>query len=182
MAAHARLVGPFPDGADHEEYDRRRRRVLWKLPTGLYLLGSRAGDRRNLMTCNWVTQVAVEPKLVAVGVETGVHTHALIEEGRVFTLALLAREDRTLVRKFVKPAVDDREARTLNGVPYDDAPVSGAPVPRAAAAFLDCRVERGIDLGSHTLYLGEVLDAGFGDQSEDTDVLRMEDTRMSYGG
>jgi len=62
-------VGPFPDDLDAAEYDRLRRRVLWKLPTGLYLLGSRAGQRRNLMTLNWAMQVSVDPKYLAVSVE-----------------------------------------------------------------------------------------------------------------
>src|SRR5207237_7371482 len=62
-------VGPFPEGADPDEYDRLRRRVLWTMPSGLYILGSRAGDRRNGMTCNWVTQVGFDPKLVGVSVE-----------------------------------------------------------------------------------------------------------------
>ena len=48
-------VGPFPPGSDPEEYDRLRRRVLWTMPSGLYILGSRAGDRRNGMTANWVS-------------------------------------------------------------------------------------------------------------------------------
>ena len=44
------LVGPFPRGADPVEYDKLRRRVLWTMPSGLYIVGSRAGDRRNGMT------------------------------------------------------------------------------------------------------------------------------------
>ena len=60
-----------PEGRDPDEYDRLRRRVLWAMPTGLFVVGSRAGDRRNLMTCNWVMQVATSPKLVAVSVERG---------------------------------------------------------------------------------------------------------------
>jgi hypothetical protein len=49
-------IGPFPpyvhgDEAQ-EEYDKLRRRVLWSLPYGLYVVGSRAGARRNLMTLN----------------------------------------------------------------------------------------------------------------------------------
>jgi flavin reductase (DIM6/NTAB) family NADH-FMN oxidoreductase RutF len=52
-------IGPFPDGSDtdeqREEYDKLRRRVLWTLPYGLYVVGSRAGDRRNFMTLNWST-------------------------------------------------------------------------------------------------------------------------------
>ena len=42
-------VGPFPDGIDPEEYDRLRRRVRWTIPRGLYVSGSRAGERRNGM-------------------------------------------------------------------------------------------------------------------------------------
>ena len=67
------LIGPFPAGVETDEdrdaYDRMRRRALWTMPSGLYLVGSRAGDERNLMTCNWATQVSFEPKLLAVGVE-----------------------------------------------------------------------------------------------------------------
>ena len=51
-------IGPFPEGIDtpeaQEEYDKLRRRVLWSLPYGLYVVGSRFGERRNLMTLNWV--------------------------------------------------------------------------------------------------------------------------------
>jgi flavin reductase (DIM6/NTAB) family NADH-FMN oxidoreductase RutF len=45
-------IGPFPPDADAEEYDKLRRRVLWTFPSGLYVVGSRSGDRRNGMTAN----------------------------------------------------------------------------------------------------------------------------------
>jgi flavin reductase (DIM6/NTAB) family NADH-FMN oxidoreductase RutF len=61
MATPGVPVGPFPPGADHDTYDRTRRRVLWMLPMGLYVLGSRSGERRNLMTINWVMQISVHP-------------------------------------------------------------------------------------------------------------------------
>ena len=38
-----------------------------------------------------------------------------------------------------------------------------------------------VDAGSHSLFLGEIVDAAF-QKDEDAPVLRMEDTRMSYGG
>ena len=52
-----------------DEFDRHRRRVLWALPTGLYLVGSRHGEEVNLMTANLVVQVCTEPTLVAAAVE-----------------------------------------------------------------------------------------------------------------
>jgi flavin reductase (DIM6/NTAB) family NADH-FMN oxidoreductase RutF len=173
-------VGPFPEGAEAEEYDRLRRRVLWTMPSGLYILGSRAGDRRNGMTCNWATQVGFDPKLLAVSVEQEAFTHELITEGRVFALNLVDREDRAIVRKFTKPVEVDAEAKTLNGFPFHDGR-TGAPILDQALAYLDCEVRQTVDVGGHTLFLGEIVDAAF-QKPEETLPLRMEDTRMNYGG
>jgi flavin reductase (DIM6/NTAB) family NADH-FMN oxidoreductase RutF len=182
-------IGPYPPHVPdteeaHDEYDRLRRRVLWTLPYGLYLVGSRAeagGEvQRNLMTLNWATQVSFEPKLVGIGVEKPAWTHELIATGGVFSLCTVARDDRAIVRKFTKPTEHDAEARTLNGFEYVER-VTGAPILATAPAYLDCEVRQSVELGNHTFFIGEVVDAGFlGD--EDTEVLRMEDTRMNYGG
>lgn len=177
-------IGPYPAGVEtedaQEEYDKRRRRVLWSLPYGLYVVGSRAGERRNGMTLNWASQVAFEPKLVGIGVEKTAFTHELISEGGCFTLNTVDREDRAIVRKFTKPVEVDLEAGTLNGFPFHEA-TTGAPVLSQAVAYLDCEVRQPVDTGNHTFFIGEVVDSGFL-KDEDTPVLRMEDTRMSYGG
>ncbi|MCU1460674.1 MAG: hypothetical protein JWO37_749 [Acidimicrobiales bacterium] len=173
-------VGPFPDGADPDEYDRLRRRVLWSMPSGLYVVGSRAGERRNLMTMNWATQVSFDPKLLAIAVEREALTHQLVHDGGSFTLCLIDREDRAIVRKFTKPVEVDEGASTMNGFPFHDAP-SGAPVLDQAVAWLDCRVVQEAPVGGHTVFFGEIGAATF-QKDEDTPVLRMEDTRMNYGG
>jgi flavin reductase (DIM6/NTAB) family NADH-FMN oxidoreductase RutF len=173
-------VGPFPDGTDPEEYDKLRRRVLWTMPSGLYIIGSRAGERRNGMTLNWATQLSFDPKLVGIGVEKEALTYELIEEGRVFSLNILDREDRAIVRKFTKPVDVDLDAKTLNEFPYHDG-VTGAPILDQAAAYVDCEVRQAVDTGDHTLFIGEIVDCAF-QKDEDTPVLRMEDTRMNYGG
>jgi flavin reductase (DIM6/NTAB) family NADH-FMN oxidoreductase RutF len=179
--------GPADDGADAgaDEYDRRRRRVLWTMPSGLYVVGSRAGERRNAMTLNWATQVSAEPKLVAISVQKDAYTHELIAEGGVFAVCVIDREDRAIVRKFTKPVDVEVTAAgagtgTLNGFAFHDG-ATGAPVLDQAVAWVDCRVRQAVDAGSHTLFLGEVVDAGF-QKPEETAVLRMEDTRMNYGG
>ena len=177
-------IGPFPAGVDtpqaQEEYDKMRRRLLWTLPSGLYVVGSRAGADLNLMTLNWATQVSFEPKLIGIGVEKPALTHRLISEGGSFTLNTVAREDRAIVRKFTKPVEHDPAAGTLNGFAFHEAP-TGAPILDVAAAWLDCEVRNPVDCGGHTLFIGEIVACGFA-RAEDTEVLRMEDTRMSYGG
>ena len=177
-------IGPFPPGVEGAEaeadYDKLRRRVLWSLPYGLYVVGSRSGDERNGMTLNWATQVSFEPKLVGIGVEKTALTHRLIADGGVFSLCTVAREDRAIIRRFTKPVEVDTEAMTLNGFPFRDG-VSGAPILAQAPAWVDCEVRNPVDCGGHTFFIGEVVDAGFHGE-EDVEVLRMEDTRMSYGG
>lgn len=185
MATKDGPVGPYPAGVDGEEqqveYDKLRRRVLWKMPYGLYVVGSTDGaERRNGMTTNWVTQLSFDPKWVGVGIEQVAFTHELIEAGGVFSVCIIDREDRAIVRKFTKPVEVDLAARTLNGFGYLER-ATGAPVLAQSVAFLDCEVRDRMVIGDHTFFAGEVVDCGFL-KDEATDVLRMEDTRMNYGG
>jgi flavin reductase (DIM6/NTAB) family NADH-FMN oxidoreductase RutF len=173
-------VPPFPPGADPDEYDRLRRRVLWTFPSGLYVIGARAGDRRNAMTANWVTQVSFAPKLLAVSIEREAFTHELIAESGTFTCNVIDREDRAIVRKFTKPVDVDEAAHTLNGIAFHDG-ATGAPILDQAVAYVECEVRETVVVGDHSLFVGEVVDSAF-QGAEDTPVLAMSDTRMNYGG
>lgn len=188
------VVGPVPEGRDPEQYDRIRRRVLWMMPSGIYVLGTRDGSRRNLMTISFAVQMSVDPKLVGVSVEAVAASHELLLEGRAFTLSLLYTEDRALVRKFVKPVEDQRVdeatgAGTMNGAEVRAA-TTGAPYLEIAAAWIDCEVLTTSELGSHTLFVGEVVDCGSSLLEENADrpvsehpkILSMSDTRLNYGG
>jgi flavin reductase (DIM6/NTAB) family NADH-FMN oxidoreductase RutF len=57
---------------------------------------------------------------------------------------------------------------------------TGAPIFDEALAWLDCEVRQSIDLGTHTLFVGEVVDAGVND--DEKRAAAMSDTRMKYGG
>ena len=151
--------------------------VTWKIPNALALVGSRAGDRRNGMTTSWITQLSMEPVLIGIGVDNKAVTHELISEGRCFTVNLWDAAETKVFVKFSKPATDDGEA--LNGRPVRAA-TTGAPVFEEAIAWLDCEVRHQHDLGSHTLFIGEVVDAAIRDDA--AAPASMRDTRMKYGG
>jgi len=185
MATKDGPVGPYPESVVSEEqqieYDKLRRRVLWKMPSGLYIVGSTDGaDRRNGMTTNWVTQLSFDPKWIGVGIERDAFTHELIEAGGGFSVCLIDQEDRAIVRKFTKPVEVDLAASTLNGFAFVTR-TTGAPILAQSVAYLDCAVRDRMEVGNHTFFAGEVLDCGFL-KSEDTAVLSMADTRMNYGG
>ena len=151
--------------------------VTWKIPNALALIGSRAGDERNAMTASWITQLAQDPVLIGVGIDTAAVTHRLIAEGGSFTVNLWDAEDTKVFVKFSKPATDD--GHSLNGRAVRPA-TTGAPVFEEAVAWMDCEVRHRLDLGSHTLFVGEIVDAAV--NAGDARVASMSDTRMKYGG
>lgn len=152
-------------------------KVTWKIPNALALVGSRAGDQRNAMTASWITQLSMEPVLIGVGIDNTAVTKRLITDSGAFTVNLWDAEDTRVFVKFSKPATDD--GSTLNGRPVRAAS-TGAPVFDEALAWMDCEVRHSLDLGSHTLFVGELVDASIAD--DDKRPATMQDTRMKYGG
>ena len=152
-------------------------RTTWKLPNALALIGSRAGDERNGMTASWVTQLSMDPVLIGVGIDNTAVTHRLIAAGGSFTVNLWDATDTRVFVKFSKPATDD--GATLNGRPVRAA-TTGAPIFEEAVAWVDCVVRHTIDLGTHTLFVGEVVDGAIRD--DDARPASTQDTRMKYGG
>ncbi|HWB88987.1 MAG TPA: flavin reductase family protein [Acidimicrobiia bacterium] len=152
-------------------------KVTWKIPNALALVGSASDGEYNGMTTSWISQLSMEPVLVGIGVDNKALTHRLVSEGGSFTVNLWSSADTRPFVKFSKPAV--RDGDTLNGYAFSTA-TTGAPVFSDSIAWMDCEVRQSIDLGTHTLFLGEVVDAGVND--DDTRAAAISDTRMKYGG
>ena len=131
------------------------------------------------MTQSWVTQVSMDPVLIAIGVDRKAVTNRLIRDGGAFSVNLWDREDTRVFRSFSKPAV--YEDFMLNGRPIHEGS-TGVPIFDEAVAWLECRLLQTVEFDTHDLFLGEVVDAGFRDGGRDIPVARMEDTRMKYGG
>ncbi|MCY3648175.1 MAG: flavin reductase [Acidimicrobiaceae bacterium] len=157
--------------------DQLVNRLTWKIPNALALIGSRSGSERNGMTASWITQLSMEPVLIGVGVDNTAVTHRLISEGGSFTVNLWNAEDTRVFVKFSKPAT--YADGTLNGRAVKEA-TTGAPVFTEAIAWMDCEVRHAIDLGTHTLFVGELVDGDI--HVDEARSASMSDTRMKYGG
>lgn len=156
--------------------------LTWKIPNALALVGSAAGDEWNAMTTSWITQLSMDPVLVGVAVDNAAVTHRLVSSGGSFTVNLWSADDTRTFVKFSKPAVRERDEDgrwRLNGRRVAEAP-SGAPIFDEAVAWMDCTVRHAIDLGTHTLFVGELTAGRVVD--DDARVAAMSDTRMKYGG
>jgi len=153
-------------------------RVTWKIPNALALVGSRSGDEWNAMTTSWITQVSMDPVLVGIGVDNSSVTHRLITDGGAFSINLWSAADTRIFVKFSKPA--NQEGLALNGRPIRPGS-TGVPIFEEAVAWMELTLHSATDYGTHTFFVGAIVDAGL-DPEYEGPVAAMSDTRMKYGG
>ncbi len=155
------------------------------VPYGLYILtGETKGGRVAAATVNWVTQTAFEPPFVVVGVKADSGAHAVIKEAGAFALNILGKAQQALAYGFFKPA--EREGNTIGGQAFRSGS-TGAPLLEATPAYVECRLVETIEKGDHSIFVGEVVDAGLletPDGRPDDVTLTLKDLgeKVFYGG
>lgn len=163
----------------------QKKTVLRMIPYGLYVLTAESKDGKIAAgTVNWVTQASFEPPLIAVGVKVDSFLHTLINETRAFALNVLGKDQSDLAFKFFKPA--EKQGQTLSGEPYHSGS-TGAPILDNAPAFVECKWVDSIEKGDHSVFVGEVVEAGVNQQPEarpDEAILWLKDLgeNIFYGG
>lgn len=126
--------------------------VLRFFASGVTIVTSARGAERHGMTVSAFVSVSADPPLVAVLIEKSTTLNLLLDgDDPVFAVNLLAAEQVELSNRF---AFEKDEDRFLVGKWM--TAVTGAPVLADALAWLDCRLERRHEAGSHNLYIGAV--------------------------
>lgn len=132
------------------------KKAMYKLSYGLCLLAVREGDRDNACVVNTAIQAASEPNQLAICVNKANFTHDMLARTKKFTISILDRmADLEIFRHFGFQSGRDRDkfkgftdcARGENGLYY---------ITKSTNAYISVRVEHTLDLGSHTLFVGEV--------------------------
>ena len=162
-----------------------RKTALRMIPYGLFVLTAGHADGRvAAATVNWVTQASFEPPLVVVGVKADSHAHALIKDTKAFALNVLGKGQQALAFTFFKPA--ERQGQTISGEPFRPG-ATGAPLLANAPAFIECALERTVEMGDHSIFVGRVVDVGLAKPPEgraDDATLWLRDLgdKVFYGG
>jgi flavin reductase (DIM6/NTAB) family NADH-FMN oxidoreductase RutF len=132
--------------------------ALHKLSYGLYVVGSRKGDRRNAQIANTVFQVASEPPTVAVSINKNNLTHEFIKESRIFTASVLGNATPlSFIGRFGFKS--GRDIDKLDGINYKKGETQAPVVLDNAVAYLEVRVTKEVDVGTHTVFIGELVAA-----------------------
>ncbi len=148
-------------------------------PTPVFLLGTYAADGQpNMMNAAWGGICCSEPPCVMVSVQKTRYTYANLVEQQAFSINLLGT-DHVIAADYYGIA----SGRNLNKIEACSQHVSrgeyvNAPCLEEAYLVLECRLKTSIELGSHTMFVGEIvevkIDPSCLDEKENIDVKKMD--------
>jgi ferric-chelate reductase [NAD(P)H] len=135
------------------------RKALHKISYGLYVVSSRKGNEFNGQICNTVFQVTSKPAKIAVSINKQNFTHEFIRDSRVFTVSILSKNTSL---KFIGHFgfKCGRDIDKFEGINYRVGKTGAPIVLDHSVAYLEAEVVKEIDAGSHTIFIGKVVDAG----------------------
>ncbi|MBM3154678.1 MAG: High molecular weight rubredoxin [Chloroflexi bacterium] len=132
--------------------------ALYRLGYGLYIVCSRKGDKFNGQIANTVFQVCSEPPIIAVAINRQNLTHDYIMESKVFTVSVLAQDTPlNFIGGFGFKS--GRDVDKFQGVNYKLGETNVPIVLENALAYFEARVLNHIQVGTHTIFVGELVGA-----------------------
>jgi flavin reductase (DIM6/NTAB) family NADH-FMN oxidoreductase RutF len=132
------------------------RRVCAQFSTGITVITARdENGHPHGMTVNSFTSVSLDPPLVLVSIDlrNAILGHFLTSA--YFAVNILAEDQQELSRRF-SSASENR----FHGVDWHPAE-SGVPLLEGALAYIECAVTQVMELGDHSVLIGEVRHAEY---------------------
>ena len=132
--------------------------ALRNLSYGVYIIGSRKGDKLNAQIANTVFQITSEPPIVAVSINRTNLTYDYIHESKVFTASALCQDTPlSFIGRFGFKS--GRDTNKLEGVQYKLGETKAPVVLENATSYVEVRVDKEVEVGTHTIFIGEVVAA-----------------------
>ena len=134
------------------------KKAFYKIGYGLYIVTSGNEGKYGGQIANTVFQVTAEPATVAVSINKQNYTHGLIVASGKFTVSVLEEATpMTLIGRFGFKSGRDTDKFADIQV---KAGITGIPVvTEHAVAFIEAEVIGSMDCGTHTIFLGRVIES-----------------------
>jgi len=132
--------------------------ALFKISYGLYIVSSGSKDYGNGYISNTVFQVTSNPPRFATCCNKDNHTAGLIESSGLFSVSVL-QQDAGAGTIGTFGYKSGKETSKLDGMDIRFGETGVPIVLNDAIAFLECRVKETIDVGTHLMFIGELVDA-----------------------
>ncbi len=145
---------------------------------GLYVLTATDGTDYAAGGTNWLSQASFDPPLVMAGVKADSGAAAIIGRTGQFAVNVLAADQLDIGKAYFRST--EVEGDTINGHRFEPGPETGSPLIVETPYWFECNVTDTVERGDHTIFVGEVVNAGVRDS--DAIPLLLRDTGMNYGG
>ena len=151
-------------------------KAFHKLSYGLYLIAAEFQGKKSGYIANTAFQVTSEPPQMAISCHKDNFSAQIILDSGAFSASVLKRDvNMKIIGDF--GFMSSTDINKFAGINYLKGP-SGSPiVTDSAVAWFDCKVVKSIDLGSHYLIIGEVIDS---DELSDEEPLTYQYYREKY--
>jgi flavin reductase len=143
---------------------RRMRDLMARFATGVSVVAARHGPLLAGMTANAIASISIDPPLMMASIGKRAETHGAIIGSHAFAISILAADQRDLADCFARPTTAEKLIGFC-GALWEEAE-TGSPILDGALAFFDCRLAQRNDGGDHTIFLGEIVAAGFREDAE----------------
>jgi len=133
-------------------------KALHKISYGLYVVTSGKRDNCNGQIANTVFQATSEPPTIAVCINKKNFTHEFIQESKVFAVSVLSRNTPLeFIGNFGFKC--GRDTNKFEGINYKVGKTGAPIVFDHAIAYFEAKVIKEFDGGTHTIFIGKVVDA-----------------------
>ena len=147
-----------------EEQRAWLRSMMGRFATGVTVVAARHGPLLAGMTANAIATISMDPPLLMASINTRSETHQAINESHAFAVSVLSPEQQTVAECFAQPTTASKLRRFCDA-PWHEAE-TGSPVLDGSIAYFDCRLVERHAGGDHTLFIGEIVAAGFEEDGE----------------
>lgn len=124
--------------------------VIGRIPSGVFIVTARQGDRRVGMMGSWIAQAGFDPPCVSVAIHPEREIYPLIQEAGHFSVNVLSNENMNLMKTFSRYSPEQFDNIALTDTPY------GVTL-NDAVAVMQCKLKGKFDAADHHLFIGEVV-------------------------
>lgn len=131
-------------------------RADWLIPSGVFVVTLKAGERLNAYTAAWVVRVSEEPVMIQVAVWEKNYSYLLAQNCQYFVVQILAEGQQSVAIHFGRNS--GRDMNKLEACATHRGS-SGIPILDDCLAFLECQVIFRNQFGDHMILIGQVINS-----------------------
>ena len=130
--------------------------ALYQIQYGVFIISSFLDDKINAQIATVAFQVTSDPAQIVTCLNKNNLTHEFVMKSKAFGISILSQDaDLKFIGRFGFRC--GRDFDKFDGINYKKSETGSPLILDHASGILDLKVNQAIDVGTHTLFIGELL-------------------------